>query len=596
MTAPTPEAPEQPDTRLAMAQADPTGAARTSWLQRLTFFGLISVILAAAAWAGQAVEPTWVIQKIALDPQAVENPDEAVPLGRSGLTKSELERHRQAGTGLERKSVLVVENSASEGTVYSQVTATFHFGIWSLFPAFVAITCCWTFREPLTALLMGAISGGWLLQKFDFLNQVLLPSLASAEAAGILILYLWLLGGLMGIWSRTGAAQAFAQEMAKRFVRGPRTAKLVAWGLGVLFFQGGTISTVLVGTAVRPIADQQKVSHEELSYVVDSTASPIACLIAFNAWPSYVQALLFVPGVAFLATRADRIEFFFSALPLSFYALFAVTGSLLLALDLAPFLGKRFREAIVRARTTGQLDRPGSEPLSFTQDLSRHADSNYSPHVLEFLLPLLLLTGIAIGSFFLTGSPKVLWGFGAAFLVAGGIAVLRGMSLHNLVTGIGEGLQGVVFASVILVLAVTLGDLTQAIGGGAYLVDLLGDSVPYWSLPLLLFGISVAIAFSTGSSWGTYAVTFPLAMPLAIAVAQSQALSNEYFYAMICFACVLNGSVFGDQCSPISDTTVLTAMTTGSDLMDHVTTQIVPATFAALLALLGWTAVTVLFC
>lgn len=107
----------------------------------------------------------------------------------------------------------------------------------------------------------------------------------------------WLfIGGLMGIWSRTGASRAFADAMTRRFVRGPRSAKLVAWALGVVFFQGGSISTVLTGTTAKPVADRERVSHEELAYIVDSTASPIALLLAFNAWPLYVQTFIFVGG------------------------------------------------------------------------------------------------------------------------------------------------------------------------------------------------------------------------------------------------------------------------------------------------------------
>ncbi len=166
------------------------------------------------------------------------------------------------------------------------------------------------------------------------------------------------------------------------------------------------------------------------------------------------------------------------------------------------------------------------------------------------------------------------------------------MKLHELIAGIGEGLKSVVLASVILMFAITLGGITQSIGGGTYLVELLGNSVPYWSLPALLFLVTIGIAFSTGTSWGTYAVAFPLAFPLAVSIAQAESLTDEKTFLMICFATVLNGAVFGDQCSPISDTTVLSAMTTGTDLMDHVLTQIVPASAAALLAVICWTAMT----
>ena len=119
---------------------------------------------------------------------------------------------------------------------------------------------------------------------------------------------------------KTGAAQAFAQIMTDKFVKGQRSAKVVSWLLGILFFQGGTMSTVLVGTTVRPLADKAKVSHEEMSYIVDSTASPIAAVLAFNAWPAYVQALIFVPGVSFLATESDRIAFFLAVFRLAFMA------------------------------------------------------------------------------------------------------------------------------------------------------------------------------------------------------------------------------------------------------------------------------------
>lgn len=530
------------------------------------------------------------VQRFAIDTANLDDTADAVPLGKSGLSPRDLLAYSAMGTTPEETKVLVVETDADGKIGYSQLVATAHYGIWSLLPAFVAISLCWICREPLTSLLIGIVCGALILQQYDFTEDVLLASMATKQAAGILILYLWLLGGLMGVWSKTGAAIAFAQMVTRKFVRGPRSAKLVAWGLGILFFQGGTISTVLVGTTVKPIADQQRVSHEELSYIVDSTASPIACLLAFNAWPSYIQALIFLPGVAYLASEADRINFFFAAIPYSFYAIFAVSGTLLLSLDIAPFLGRRFREAILRSRTTGQLNREGSMPLSLGNEEMHDVPPHYQPHSIEFILPLVLLTSVVVGSFIVTGTPQVRWGFATALVVAAVMALGRGMKLHELIAGIGNGLKSVVVASVILMLAITMGGITQSIGGGTYLVELLGNSIPFWLLPGILFMVTIVIAFSTGTSWGTYAVAFPLAIPLAISIAQAESLADEKMYLMICFASVLNGAVFGDQCSPISDTTVLSAMTTGTDLMDHVLTQIIPASAAAFLAVICWTA------
>jgi Na+/H+ antiporter NhaC len=422
-----------------------------------------------------------------------------------------------------------------------------------------------------------------------------LPNLASESAAGVLMLYLWLLGGLMGIWSRTGAAQAFAEFMTEHFVRGPRSAMVVAWMLGVVFFQGGSVSTVLVGTTVRPLADANNISHEEMAYIVDSTASPIASVIAFNAWPGYIQALIFVPGVSFLATESDRISFFFQSVPFSFYGIMAVLGTLLLSLGVTTFAGAGIRKARARARETGELDAPGASPLSAKELQVSNVPAGYQPHVLEFFVPLFLLIGIAVGTFVIRGAPQINWAFGTALLVSIVVALLKGMSLGNVIEGFGDGLKGVVVASVILMLAITVGAISKEAGGGLFLVELLGESIPFWILPVCLQVLTMVIAFSTGTSWGTYAIAFPLAMPLAWTIAGHQGLENPELFMSLCFAAVLNGSVYGDQCSPISDTTILSSMTTGCDLMDHVKTQIVPASIAAAAAAVMWTATALLF-
>jgi Na+/H+ antiporter NhaC len=471
----------------------------------------------------------------------------------------------------------------------------FHFGAWSLLPAFITIALCLLTREPLTSLLGGIVVGAIMLGRYDLTDKVIIPNLAKEGTAALLLLYLWLLGGLLGIWSKTGAAQAFANYMTKHFVKGRRSAKLVSWLLGILFFQGGTMSTVLVGTTVRPLADKAKVSHEEMSYIVDSTASPIASILAFNAWPAYVQALIFIPGVSFLATEADRIAFFFQSIPFSFYSIFAVIGTFLLSINITTFSGKRIRAAKHRAESQSLLDAPNAKPLSAKELQSSDVPAGYSPHILEFILPLATLTTIAIVSFIVLGSPKINWAFSAALLLSAVIAIVKGMSLNHVIDGFTNGLKGVVFASVILMLAVIIGSISKETGGGLFLVSLLGEQLPFWCLPVILQLITMIIAFSTGTSWGTYAIAFPLAMPLAWAICQSQELANPELFMMLCFATVLNGSVFGDQCSPISDTTILSAMTTGCDLMDHVKSQLVPATLAASLAGILWTLTAYLF-
>ena len=564
----------------------------------------IFVLALIVSWiVGFSVPPTWTVEKIELDVRADEEGElyyiyrgeptyfTAVPLEEARLDPAKIQG-TDAEPPVRKEFVAAVETRDGQTrTFYYQLIAKHHWGFWSLLPAVVAVLLCWLTKEPVTALLGGILSGALVLTRYDFTGEVLVPSLATTSAAGVLLLYLWLLGGLMGIWSRTGAAQAFAEYMTLRFVRGPRSAKLVAWMLGVVFFQGGTVSTVLVGTTVKPIADNEKISHEELAYIVDSTASPIASQLAFNAWPGYIQAFIFVSGVSFLATEADRITFFFQSVPFCFYAIFAVLGTFLLSIERPLFLGRQLKAAMMRSRETGQLDAEGAAPLSAKELQGSNVPAGYKPHVLEFFLPLGALIGIAVGTFVATGSPNVQWAFGAALLLAAGMALAKGMSLKNLIAGFHDGLKGVVLGSVILLLAITIGGISKETGGGIFLVEQLGDSIPYFLLPVLLQLLTMVIAFSTGTSWGTYAVAFPLAMPLAWAVAGAHGLSHPELFMTLCFAAVMDGSVYGDQCSPISDTTVLSSMCTGCDLMDHVKTQIPQASMAAGMAAICWTGI-----
>ena len=572
----------------------------TTGVQKAVVFALAILV----SWiAGAGVSPTWTVNRVTLDVATDEDGRlyylsegrrvrfEAAPIEQARLDPAAL-RASGAAPPVTEEFVFAVETRGGRTeTVHYRLVARSHMGWWSLLPAAVAVILCWLTREPVTSLAAGIVSGALLLGKYDITGEVMIPSLASTNSAGVLLLYLWLLGGLMGVWSRTGAAQAFAEFMTARFVRGPKTAKLVAWALGIVFFQGGTVSTVVVGTTVKPIADKERVSHEELAYIVDSTASPIASQLAFNAWPGYVQAFIFVSGVGFLATETDRIAFFFQSVPFCFYAIFAVLGTFLLSIEKPIFLGRRLAAAMRRARATGKLDAEGADPLSARELQASRVPAGYVPHVVEFFLPLGTLIAIAVGTFVAYGSPNVQWAFGTALLLAAGIALGKGMSLKDLIAGFHDGIKGVVLGSVILLLAITIGNVSTETGGGVFLVEQLGDAVPYFLLPVLLQIMTMVIAFSTGTSWGTYAVAFPLAMPLAWAVAGAQGLSHPELFMTLCFAAVMDGSVYGDQCSPISDTTVLSSVCTGCDLMDHVKTQIPQASIAAGLAAVCWTAI-----
>jgi Na+/H+ antiporter NhaC len=362
--------------------------------------------------------------------------------------------------------------------------------------------------------------------------------------------------------------------------------------MGILFHQGGTISTVLTGATARPIGDRHDVSHEELSYVVDSTASPAATLIPFNVWPIYVGGLV-AGTIPLFETSQAGIQFFFTALPFNFYAIFAITLTLLFSWEKLPFIpGKKMRDAIQRARTTGKLDREDATPLTSRELTEVTVPKGYTPSLVDFAGPIGILLGVAIlpylYTYFLLGnteSPTLLIAeaFVLAVLAGMAIALVRGMEFQEVIDGFIDGCKGVTIGAIILALAVTLKEVADAVGTAEYVVATVGDVLTPVILPGLLLVLCVVIAFSTGTSWGTYAVVFPVAMPLAWSVLQ------DPFFITLCFSAVVGGSVYGDQCSPISDTTVLSSLATGSDLMDHVYTQLPLASVAGGLAIVVYT-------
>lgn len=469
----------------------------------------------------------------------------------------------------------------------------------SLIPAITAIGLAFITRQVLLSLFLGVVSGGLVMfistgeiEDANFVANFFLPALGTKGYAQILLIYLWCLGGLMGIWEKTGGAIHFADVVGGKIARGPRSSLFLGWVIGCIFHQGGTVSTVLAGTSVKPIADKHRVSHEELSYIVDSTASPVATILPFNAWPAYVAALIIGTVPSIFPDESAGITFFFSSIRYNFYGIFAVTMTFLTALALWPWLGRKMSTARQRARETGQLDRAGAAPLLPTDSPDLDPDNNraegYTPSLLDFFVPIGVLLTLAIVPYVTLGLSTINEAFMACVLSAMVLAAIRGMRLNDIVNGFVDGCKTMTIGAIILGLAVTIGFVAKELHTADYLVALVGDNIPMIILPALLTLLCMIIAFSCGTSFGTYAVVFPIAMPLAWAV------HADPTYLSICFGAVLGGAVFGDQCSPISDTTILSSMFTGCDLMDHVTTQLPLALVAAGLGMVASTLAVVI--
>ena len=465
---------------------------------------------------------------------------------------------------------------------------------WSVVPALVAITLAFATRSVLPSLFMGIVASGVVLfiqsgdvHDLNVISKLLLPALGSSSYAKILLIYLWSLGGLIGLWEKTGAAVHFAEVVGGRIAKGPRSAMVYTWLLGCVFHQGGTVSTVLAGTTARPVADKHRISHEELSYIVDSTASPVATVIPLNGWPAYVAGLV-VGVVPILPTDVDAVNFFFSSVPFNFYGLLAVFGTLLFALGWMPWIGGRMSAARDRARSTGALDGPGARPMMPSADELAAVNSKaagYTPSLLDFGIPLGVLVGLAVVPLALSKLGLIADGnwineaFLGCVLSAMVVALARGMRGEDVMEGFLSGCRSMTIGALILGLAVTMGEAAKLLQTSDYLVGLFGDALPAVALPAVLTLLCMGISFATGTSFGTYAVVFPVALPLA------WALLPDPLYLKVCFGAVIGGAVYGDQCSPVSDTTILSSMFSGCDLMDHTRTQLPLATVFALIGI-----------
>jgi Na+/H+ antiporter NhaC len=463
-----------------------------------------------------------------------------------------------------------------------------HYGFLSLLPALATLAICFVTRNVILALFLGVVLGGLITTNYNIVQAFLIPSIGSERYAQILLVYLWALGGLLGMWNRNGGAWHFAQWVSERFVRSRRSALFFAWLMGIIFHQGGTISTVLTGTTVRPVADREKVAHEELAYVVDSTASPVATIIPFNVWPVYVGGLIAIPSMShFIPDQDAAIDWFLRAIPFNFYGWFAVLFTLLFALGKLPFVGKTMRAAQRRVMETGELDSPTAEPMASRELSTLNLAEGYRSSLLDFFVPIGVLLSFAIVPWLVTGSPMIFEAFGLALVSSITLSVIRGMSLHDAFEGLVDGIKGVTIGAIVLGLAVTLAEVSSALGASAYAIEVSSGafSVAPFVLPGILMITCMIVSFSVGSSWGTYAVVFPIALPLAYAI------SSDPMYVTLAFGAIMGGAVFGDQCSPISDTTILSSLACGADLMDHVLTQLPIAMTAAGIAIVLYTGI-----
>jgi len=400
--------------------------------------------------------------------------------------------------------------------------------------------------------------------------------------------------------------------MVDLVVRRARTlvqTRLVAAIMGVVIFFDDYTNCIVVGNTMRPLTDRRWISREKLSFIVDTTAAPVAGIMLLSTWVAY-EVSMFAPQLRSVGVTMDPYEVFLRAIPYRFYCLFVLFllfTSILLRRDFGPMVA-----AERRAGTTGKVIRDGGTPLAGSRAITMVVKPGVPRRWQYALIPFLVMPVVSIGEMLRIGLANVegpsqlssladlrrvlaatkttqalfhgsmaAWSTASILMIAGRI-----LSWREIVTASLRAASGVLIAVGILFLAWAIGGVTSDLGTAHVLVALFERSMPPFLLPILLFLISCAISFATGTSWGTMAIVLPNTVVLAYTLGADFS-GGPLGLTIISIAAVLEGSIFGDHCSPISDTTLLSSMASGSDHMDHAQTQMPYALLAMLVALLA---------
>ncbi len=488
-----------------------------------------------------------------------------------------------------------------------------HFSAWSLLPPLLAILLAIVTQRVLLSLFAGIVVGTWMLdpQPATFcirLTEGLLWSNFCEEGHLRVFCFTLLMGAMVGVIHRSGGMLAIVDRLAV-WACNRRRGQLLTWFLGVLVFIDDYASCLLIGHTMKPLTDRLRISREKLAYLVDSTAAPVSGLALVSTWvAAEIGAIEEGLSKVDLPYRIDGMDLFIRTIPYRFYVLWALWMVFLTAWwcrDFGPMLAAERRAF-----------REGSLPMSAARDADQRVPFSrawiaIAPVVLTIAVTVLLLflTGRSALAAELGNAPSLsslqAWArtfgngnsnvsllYGALLGLSAAVAVSylqKVLSLHEIREAAFQGARQVVPALAILWLAWTLSDLTDAnhLGSGVYLSGWLSQTLDVRWMPTMVFLLACLVAFSTGTSWGTMSLLMPLVIPIVYQMLHSDSAhgtgASVYHPVLLASAgSVLAGAIFGDHCSPISDTTVLSSQASGCPHMAHVLTQIPYALCVAL--------------
>ena len=497
------------------------------------------------------------------------------------------------------------------------------FGLWTLIPPVVAIVLAFLTKNVILSLFIGVFSGAFMLEATGFniyngfvggflrLSMELLGSLADPWNAGI-VLQCLAIGGVIALISKMGGAKAIADALSKR-ARTPRSSQFVTWVLGLFIFFDDYANSLTVGPIMRPVTDRMRVSREKLSFIIDATAAPIAGIALISTWVAYEVGLI-RDGFVEIGLEANAYGVFVETIPYRFYNILILAFIIATIYFLREF-GPMYK-AEHRTRTTGEVMAKDAKPMIADEATHLEPAEDITPSVWYAIIPIGTLIVTAFLGFYFNGynsiSDEALLAsidasplsfasirdcFGAsdasvvlfqAALFAGIVALCiaifkKILPVQEAVATWVQGVKSLNITAVILLLAWSLSGIIKELGTATYLVSILSDTIPAFLLPSIIFILGSIISFATGTSYGTMGILMPLCIPLAWAIDPSQS------YVVLNIGAVLTGAIFGDHCSPISDTTILSSMGSACDHIDHVRTQLFYAvTVAGISVLFGY--------
>ena len=480
----------------------------------------------------------------------------------------------------------------------------------SVVPPIIAIVAALVFRQVIPALFFGLFFGsvavigfgptGIFVGLLEAFQVYVVEALVDPDHAAI-ILFSFMIGGMVGIITKNGGMQGVVDHMVK-WATSPRRGQTTTALLGLAIFFDDYANTLVVGNTMRQVTDRLRISREKLAYIVDSTAAPVSCVALVTTWIGYEVGLIdaAIGQIAELDMAAYSV--FLSSIPYSFYPLLTMFFVLAVAntgRDFGPMLA-----AETRARTTGQVMAENANVDERAADARELDPKTDKPHrAINAVLPIAVLIVGVLSGIYVTGEgdtlrdivastdsyTALLW---ASLLGAVTAAVLSGLqrilTLSETMDAWYAGARSMFYAMIILVLAWSLSSVSGVLHTADYLVSVLGDSLVPGLVPSIVFVLAGLTAFATGSSWGTMGILMPLVVPLVWAVLQTNGMAQpQHFHILYStVSCVLAGAVLGDHCSPISDTTILSSMASGCDHVDHVRTQLPYALLVGVVAVL----------